>query len=45
MEYYFKTMESPVGKLTLIASGKSLSSVLWENEDTEKTGIGFRFGG
>lgn len=41
MEYYFKTMESPVGKLTLIASGKSLSSVLWENEDTEKTGMDF----
>lgn len=41
MEYYFKTIESPVGKLTLVAGEQGLSSVLWEKEDTERTGISF----
>ena len=31
MDLYFKTMESPVGRLTLTASAKGLSSVLWED--------------
>ncbi|MDQ6476857.1 methylated-DNA--[protein]-cysteine S-methyltransferase [Dyadobacter sp. LHD-138] len=41
MEYYFKTMASPVGSLTLIASDKGLSAVQWErgNPDRTRTGI------
>ncbi len=33
MTYYFKTMPSPVGELTLIASDKGLAAILWENDD------------
>lgn len=32
MTYYHKTMASPVGQLTLIASDKGLAAVLWEND-------------
>ncbi|MEO6685076.1 MAG: methylated-DNA--[protein]-cysteine S-methyltransferase [Dyadobacter sp.] len=41
MESYFKTIESRVGKLTLVASEKGLSAVLWEKDDPERTGITF----
>ncbi|MBE9464454.1 methylated-DNA--[protein]-cysteine S-methyltransferase [Dyadobacter sp. UP-52] len=41
MEYFFKTMESPVGKLILVASEQGLSSVLWEKDDPDSTGISF----
>ncbi|MCF0054624.1 methylated-DNA--[protein]-cysteine S-methyltransferase [Dyadobacter sp. CY356] len=41
MEYYFKTIESLVGKLTLVASEHGLSAVLWEKDNIERTGIGF----
>lgn len=41
MEYYFKTIESPVGKLTLVASEQALSAVIWEKDDRERTGISF----
>ncbi|GLU54487.1 methylated-DNA--[protein]-cysteine S-methyltransferase [Dyadobacter frigoris] len=41
MEYYFKTMESPVGKLTLVASEQGLSAVLWEKNNSDRTGISF----
>ena len=33
MEYYFKIIESPVGRLVLIASAKGLSSVRWDTGD------------
>lgn len=32
MNYAFKYMASPVGRLTLIASDKGLAAVLWEND-------------
>lgn len=32
MNYYFKTMKSPVGELTLGASSRGLAAVLWEND-------------
>lgn len=38
MEHYFKTMDSPVGRLTLIASDKGLCAVLWERDDPDRTG-------
>ena len=40
MEHYFKTMDSPVGRLTLIASDKGLCAVLWERDDPDRTGAG-----
>lgn len=33
MQNIYKTMHSPVGALTLIASERGLGAVLWENED------------
>lgn len=33
MTHYFKRMPSPVGELTLVASDKGLSAILWENDD------------
>src|SRR5688572_248075 len=30
--YYSKTMPSPVGELTLVASDKGLAAILWEND-------------
>ena len=32
MQLLFKTMDSPVGKLTLLAHDQALVAVLWENE-------------
>jgi methylated-DNA-[protein]-cysteine S-methyltransferase len=32
MNYFYKTMKSPVGKLKLIASDKGLAAILWEND-------------
>lgn len=32
MPYAYKQMDSPVGKLTLIASDKGLAAILWEND-------------
>jgi methylated-DNA-[protein]-cysteine S-methyltransferase len=34
--YKFKTMKSPVGILTLVASNKGLAGILWENETLKK---------
>ena len=33
MTHAFKTMASPVGELTLVASGQGLAAILWENDD------------
>jgi methylated-DNA-[protein]-cysteine S-methyltransferase len=32
----YKTMESPVGKLTLVASDEGLTGLLWENDRPER---------
>lgn len=32
MHYAYKTMPSPVGELTLVASEKGLAAILWEND-------------
>lgn len=32
MSYAYKTMESPVGELKLVASDKGLAAILWEND-------------
>jgi methylated-DNA-[protein]-cysteine S-methyltransferase len=31
-QHVYKTMESPVGKLTLVASSEGLAAILWEND-------------
>lgn len=36
MNYAFKYMASPVGRLTLIASDKGLAAVLWENDNPNR---------
>ncbi len=34
--YVFKTMESPVGEIKLVASDKGLAAILWENDDPKR---------
>lgn len=34
--YFFKTMPSPVGLLTLVANDHGLAAVLWENDDPKR---------
>ena len=34
--YFFKTMPSPVGLLTLVANDRGLAAVLWENDDPKR---------
>jgi len=36
MTYAYKMMESPVGKLKLVASDKGLAAILWENDNPER---------
>jgi methylated-DNA-[protein]-cysteine S-methyltransferase len=36
MSYVFKTMHSPVGELTLVASAQGLAAVLWEDDDPSR---------
>lgn len=36
MNYSYKYMDSPVGRLTLIASEKGLAAILWENDDPNR---------
>lgn len=36
MSYARKTMASPVGTLTLVASDKGLAAILWENDDPDR---------
>lgn len=38
--YHFKTMPSPVGELTLVASDKGLVAILWENDAPERVRLG-----
>ena len=42
MTFAFKTMPSPVGELTLIASDKGLAAVLWEDDDPARVRLGPR---
>lgn len=36
MAYLYRTMDSPVGELTLIASERGLAAILWEDEDPDR---------
>jgi methylated-DNA-[protein]-cysteine S-methyltransferase len=36
MSYSFKIMQSPVGKLKLVASAKGLAGILWQNDKTSR---------
>ncbi|MEK7949356.1 methylated-DNA--[protein]-cysteine S-methyltransferase [Luteolibacter soli] len=38
--HYFKTMPSPVGELTLVASDKGLVAILWENDAPDRVRLG-----
>lgn len=40
MTFAFKTMPSPVGELTLIASAEGLAAILWENDDPDRVRLG-----
>ena len=40
MTQFTKTMASPVGVLTLIASDAGLSAVLWQNDDPKRVRVG-----
>lgn len=39
MSAAYKTMQSPVGKLTLIATDKGLAAILWENDDPARVRV------
>jgi methylated-DNA-[protein]-cysteine S-methyltransferase len=40
MSYAFRTMPSPVGELTLVASGIGFAAILWENDDPGRVQLG-----
>jgi methylated-DNA-[protein]-cysteine S-methyltransferase len=40
MPYAFKTIASPVGRLKLVASGKGLAAILWEDDDPKRVRLG-----
>ncbi|MGF6757431.1 methylated-DNA-[protein]-cysteine S-methyltransferase [Paraburkholderia sp. GAS42] len=40
MEYLYKIVDSPVGKLTLVARGSELAAILWENERPGRVRLG-----
>jgi methylated-DNA-[protein]-cysteine S-methyltransferase len=40
MSYARKTMASPVGTLTLVASDAGLAAILWENDDPDRVRLG-----
>ena len=40
MTYAYKTVESPVGELMLVAGDKGLSAILWENDDPGRVRLG-----
>jgi methylated-DNA-[protein]-cysteine S-methyltransferase len=40
MPHFSKTMPSPVGRLTLVASEKGLAAILWENDDPQRVRLG-----
>src|SRR5450830_1128941 len=40
MSYVWKTMESPVGRLTLVGRGERLAAILWENDKPTRVRLG-----
>ena len=40
MPHFSKTLPSPVGRLTLVASEKGLAAILWENDDPQRVRLG-----
>jgi methylated-DNA-[protein]-cysteine S-methyltransferase len=40
MTYASKTMDSPVGTLTLVASGSGLAAILWQDDDPARVPLG-----
>lgn len=40
MPHFSKTMPSPVGRLTLVASEKGLAAILWENDAPQRVRLG-----
>ncbi len=40
MNYVYRTMTSPVGKLTLVGSDAGLAAVLWEDDEPSRAGPG-----
>ena len=44
MNYFYKTMKSPVGELKLVASDKGLAAILWENDKSATRSVGPSFG-
>jgi methylated-DNA-[protein]-cysteine S-methyltransferase len=39
-EYVYRTMESPVGRLKLVASNEGLAAILWENDNPRRVRLG-----
>ncbi len=40
MSYVYKTMKSPVGRLTLVGSDRGLAAVLWEDDEPSRGRLG-----
>ena len=40
MSDFYKTMQSPVGELKLVASDNGLTAILWENDDPKRVRLG-----
>lgn len=40
LNYFYKIMKSPVGRLKLIASDVGLAAILWENDDPNRVKLG-----
>jgi methylated-DNA-[protein]-cysteine S-methyltransferase len=40
MSYVYKKIDSPIGKLKLVASAKGLAAILWEKEDPRRVQLG-----
>jgi methylated-DNA-[protein]-cysteine S-methyltransferase len=38
--YFYKTVETPVEALKLVASHKGLAAILWENDDPKRVRLG-----
>ena len=39
MQYFFKEMNSPVGRLKLVGSDRGLAAVLWEDDDPKRVRV------
>ncbi|GAA5126088.1 methylated-DNA--[protein]-cysteine S-methyltransferase [Luteolibacter yonseiensis] len=40
MQYFYKSMPSPLGLLKLVASDRGLTAILWENDDPDRVRLG-----